>query len=296
MKDIFGFFRRAGGAPSADMAQAISEPVIVAPKAHNEEPDDGFVEWRRSRTRGGIEKREHNEFYEQYSVYGLDDQGRLCCRLYHRYPEEEREFGMSYSRALSFDEFNSRLLGELDRGDLTLGDYIECVSRAEALSPGEERPDIPIAREIDEADEQALRSFCDKLDNLKNKTGRSAQGVFRCDSESAVMGESLTMMFRRPLRYDAFDKEDPAVKRERVEYYDIEDIWIMGVCNRLKENGAKIDIISLSSAWVMDGKSVYLMTVEGLPGIEGRLLLAIAESTAISRFGFFSLDPTAVGR
>ena len=301
MKNPFSFLRRSQEKPEINNTiidkpepeKQDEKPEESAQKPGNapEKPKDGFVEWGRSRIRGGIEKRGRNIFFEQYSVYGLDGQEQLSCRLYHRYPEDERDFGLSYTRALSFGEFNSRLLYELDRGDMSLCDYSACMSRAEKLREEEADTKAELAPDLSEDEQTAIQAFFDSLDNLKDKSCRCAGGVFRCDAESAAMGESLTLMLRKPLRYDAYFKDDPSVKREPVAYYDIEDIWIMGVCNRLIESGAKIDILTLRSAWSLDSAAVYLMTADGLPGINGRLLLAIAESTAISRFGFYSLDP-----
>ena len=101
---------------------AVPEPEAIA-EPEPAEPYDGFDEWFRTRTRGGIERRERNDIFEEYCVYGADESGALTCRRYHRYPEHERDFDLSYSRTLTFDELIRRLLSELDMGDIKLPAY-----------------------------------------------------------------------------------------------------------------------------------------------------------------------------
>ena len=151
-------FKRKKPAPIPEQAvEIISAPVIETPKpqvapqkSEPQNPDDGFLEWYRTPTRGGIERRERNDFFEEYNVYGTE-KGALICRRYHRYPEHEREFDLSYSRALRFSEFNRRLLSELDRGGMKLGDYRDCIEKAEQLSGIDSDSSFEILSENDTA-------------------------------------------------------------------------------------------------------------------------------------------------
>ncbi len=127
MKNPFKRFRPAAEEPPT-VTEAPEPAVEAEPEPVPEVPKDSFTEWCRSQIRGGIERRERNDIFEAYSVYGVDG-GRLTCRYYHRYPEHEREFDLSDTRALSFNDFNRRLLSELDRGDLRLAAYNTIVSK-----------------------------------------------------------------------------------------------------------------------------------------------------------------------
>lgn len=297
MKNPFRFFRSNGKqntpqpAPEEPAAapSPIEEPVEEqTPAPPKDEPKDDFIEWLRSRTRGGIERRERNDIYEAYTVYGIDGEGQLTARLYHRYPEHEREFGLSYSRTLSFEEFNTRLLSELDKGGLTLAEYNDCIRRAEALSGLSEG--TTAYEGFEEGEPDALHDFCEGLENIKEKSYRHSEGIYRCDGESIIGGERLNIWFRRPIAHDALDGTPAGVSMTPISSYDIEDIWIMGVCNRLRESGAKCEYFLLRSEWSLNSESIYLIAAEGLPAIDGRVLIAVAESGNFYRFGFYSLN------
>ena len=118
MKNPFKFFRPSSEKPKTEpIADAPEETVIPTPtepeQPVKQPPADPFVEWCRSQVRGGIERRERNDIFEAYNVYGVDEHDRLTFRRYHRYPEHERDFDLSYSRTLTFEELNRRLLSEL---------------------------------------------------------------------------------------------------------------------------------------------------------------------------------------
>lgn len=295
MKNPFRFLKRSHHTDEETQTAAEEETVTeeeeieepVSEKTEN--PDDGFVEWLRSAQRGGIERRERNDIYETYSVYGADEQGRLICRLYHRYPEHERDFGLSYSRVLQFDEFNKRLLAELDRGDIKLGDYHACIEKAEQLcgiTPGEDGTYTGFSR----AEAEILRDFCEAADTLTDKEYRTGDGIFRCSCRSVVGDESLNLWFRRPLRHDALDTQVSGVSRVDIGGYDIESMWIMGVYNRISERCERCRVTKLVYDWSAEKETVFLMTLEGFGGIGGTLLLAVSDAAAFSRFGFYSLD------
>ncbi len=259
---------------------------IEAPPA--EPPEDRFTEWCRSQVRGGIERRERNDIFEAYSVYGTDEAGRLACRFYHRYPEHEKDFDLSYTRALSFDEFNRRLLSELDKGDLKLSEYHDCIQKAAALSQ-------MTSSEADyqgftDAELNVLQAFCDAIDTLKDKRYLHGDGIFSCECESIVGSESLNIRFRKPLPHDALSREIAGVSKKEVAGYDIDDMWILGVYNRLRERCSGCGVIQLTSEWSLEKESVLLISAEGFSGIDGTLLVAIAESSMFRRFGFYSLD------
>lgn len=265
------------GAPQGDPVKAEKAPR-----------DDGFVTWCRSKTQGGIERRERNDIYEAYSLYGTDQEGRLSCRYYHRYPEHERDFALSYSRVLTFAEFNSRLLGELDKGGLTLGEYHDCVRRAEEAA-AEAAQDIADYTGFTDEELAALRAFCEGLDNLGQKRYRYSDGVFHCEADSAVEAETLHLCFRRPLRHDALYGDTAGVSREKVGGYDIDDIWIMGVFNRLRDRCAACGVTRMISEWSLRHETVWLMTADGLDGVGGSLLVAVGEVENLVRFGFYTL-------
>ena len=269
-------------APEEPVTEAVpNEPVI-------EEAQDSFIEWCRTQVRGEIERRERNDIYEAYSVFGTDN-GQLICRFYHRYPEHERDFDLSYSRQLSFDEFNRRLLSELDKGDLKLSAYNECIEKA--ASQNQTPPvDAPAYDGFTEEESAALRAFCDSMDTLTDKEYRGGDGIFHCSCRSVVGEERLNLRFRKPLPHDALSADIPGVGKKSVEGYDIDDLWIMGIHNRLSERCDSVRITLLTAEWSLSHESVYLMAATGFPGIEGTLLLAVADEAAFPRFGFYSLD------
>ena len=275
--------------PQTEQEEAVSEQTEPAPPPPEENaPADDFIEWCRSQVHGGIERRERNDFFEEYSVYGTDGQGQLICRRYHRYPEHERDFDLTYNRKLSFDEFNRRLLSELDKGDLKLSAYNDCIQKAAQLSQIESQD--PPYEGFSESENDALKAFCEALDTLTGKEYRRTDGVFYCSCRSVVGDELLGLRFRKPLPYDALHTETAGVSRKPIEGYDIESLWIMGVANRLGECCKSRKITLLTSEWSMNKESVFLMTVEGFPGVDGTLLVAVADETAFPRFGFYSLD------
>ena len=64
----------------------------------------------------------------------------------------------------------------------------------------------------------------------------------------------------------------------------------MGVANRLGECSKSRRITLLTSEWSLNKESVFLMTVEGFPSVDGTLLVAVADEAAFPHFGFYSLD------
>ena len=297
MRNPFKRFRSApekDAPPAPEQAQALPPEPAPEPEPempHNdakEAPADPFIEWRRTKVQGGIERRERNDIFEAYSVYGTDDQGRLICRFYHRYPEHERDFDLSYSRVLSFCDFNKRLLAELDKYSITLQDYHACIAAAQELL--HEAPPFDPYMGFSAEEEEALRAFCDGMDNLIDKEYLHADGLFRCSCRSAVGDEKLALWFRQPLSFDAADTDVAGVGRQPVESYDIDNLWIMGVCNRLRDNCSACSVTLLTSQWSLSHESVYLMTIEGFRDVSGTLLLAVAPSDAFAHFGFYSLD------
>lgn len=295
MKNPFKRLRSSQKAEESPRQEPAIEPEETAPQPTEpealpaeEKAADDFTEWCRSQVHGGIERRERNDIFEEYSVYGKDGQDQLICRRYHRYPEHERDFGLSYSRKLSFDEFNRRLLSELDKGNLKLSDYNECIRKAAQLS-GIESP-ASSYEGFTESENDALKSFCEALDTLTDKEYRRTDGVFYCSCPSVVGDELLGLRFRKPLPHDALDTETAGVGRKTIEGYDIESLWIMGVANRLGECCNSRRITLLTSEWSLKKEAVFLMTVEGFPGVDGTLLVAVADEDAFPRFGFYSLD------
>lgn len=290
---------KASPAPNPDQILPVTEaepladdvpPAEEASSPAEKAPDDGFTEWRRSRTRGGVERRERNDFYEAYSVFGTDGDGKLICRCYHRYPEHEREFGLTYTRALSFEEFNRRLLAELDKGDIDLGDYRFCAEKAEQLqAPFADTETSAISSFTDE-ETAALQAFCEDIDTLKDKSFLHFDGVLQCECESVVGDVRLNIRFRKPIKYDAYSAQVPGVHKEPVNGYDITDLWIMGVYNRLRENCTSCAVTLLTSEWSVEKESLYLILAEGFPGVDGKLLTAVGEADSFRRFGFYSLD------
>ena len=290
------FRKKKGGDPAAEEKQ-IEQEKVEAPPAEGKEPDplpapaekepeDDFTEWCRSQVHGGIERRERNDIYEAYNVYGALSNGQLVCRRWHRYPEHEKDFGLSYSRELTFDEFNRRLLAELDRGDLKLSDYREVIRRAEALS-GEPEQDEEL---FSDSEQEAICLFCEGMDHLKDHSFLHQNGVLCCECESIAGGERLNIRFRKPLRHDALNAAIAGVKKESISGYDIENMWILGVYNRLYEKGASCRVTVLTSEWSLQKESVYLIEAKGFPVISGSLLIAVGESENFRRFGFYSLD------
>ena len=280
--------------PSAVQMPAESDPPVDEPSDEPSHapakgaPDDGFTEWCRSQVRGGIERRERNDIYEGYNVYGMDAEGRLVCRRWHRYPEHERDFALTYSRELSFGDFNRRLLSELDKGDLSTEDYRTAIIRAEAQNHVPDHSGN--SDSFSDAEREAVHAFCESLDNLKDKSYVTVSGVYRCECESAAGGERLNLWFRKPLRHDALNAEVSGVSKESISGYDIDDIWIMGIYNRLRERGAVCEVARITNEWGMNRQQVYLFSVTGLSGIDGDVLIAVSGSDNFARFGFYSLD------
>ena len=269
---------------------AVEKGDIISGRQKRTEEIDSFVEWGRSNLRGGIERRERNDIYEAYNVYGTDGEGRLICRRYHRYPEHEREFGVSYSRELRFEEFNSRLLGELDRCDMSLGDYLACIRSAEAITGFDSSDGEDAYEGFPEQEETILTGFCDHLDTLKDKGYLHRNGVFRCECESLYDPVKLNLWFRKPLPHDAIHAEVAGVKREEIGGYDIDHLWVMSVYNRLYERSESCKVTRLTSQWSVRHEKVYLVRCEGFKGIGGTLMAAIGEAEDFSRFGFYALD------
>ena len=263
-------------------------PVPCAPEPDSS-ADDGFTEWARSATRGGIERRERSDIYEMYSIYGADAAGQLCCRLYHRYPEHERSFNLSSSRALSFGDFNRRLLAELDQGGLKLDDYHACITNAERLT-GQPEDAPENYRGFSEEEEAALRAFCDSADILQGQRYLHSEGVLSCECGSAVGDERLNLRFRKPLPNDALMTDVAGVRREKLGIYDVDNLWIMGVCNRLRDRCERVGVFRLTSEWSLSHESLWLIRCEGFAGIGGDLLAAAGEADSFRRFGFYSLD------
>lgn len=294
MKSPFKFFRSSEKQNPELIAEAPEEviPELTDPEPPIEqEPVDPFVEWCRSQIRGGIERRERNDIFEAYNVYGVDEQNRLTCRRYHRYPEHERDFDLSYSRALTFDELNRRLLSDLDKGDIKLPVYNDCIAKARELC------DLPLPEAKDfngfsEDETSALHDFCEAFDTLTDQEYRTADGVFCCACRSVVGDEMLNLRFRKPLPHDALNGEIAGVSKTLIEGYDIESLWIMGVYNRLREQCQSCRVTVLTSEWSLAKESVFLMQAEGFPSVDGSLLLAVADEASFPRFGFYSLDFT----
>ena len=265
------------------------QPPVEPQKPEPEEPADGFDEWFRTPTRGGIERRERNDIFEAFNVYGVDEHDRLTCRRYHRYPEHERDFDLSYSRTLTFDELNRRLLSELDKGDIKLPAYHDCIAKARALR------DIPTPDAVEfigftENEVAALREFCEDFDTLTDKEYRSSDGVFCIACRSVVGDEQLNLRFRKPLPHDALDSEIAGVSKTPIEGYDIESLWIMGVYNRLRDRCQSCRVTLLTSEWSLQKEKIFLMQAEGFSPIDGTLLLAVADEASFPKFGFYSLD------
>ena len=270
---------------------APAEPESPAPEIPQEKPDDGFVEWYRTPTRGGIERRERNDIFEEYSEYGVDKNGALTCRRWHRYPEHEREFDLSYSRALRFDEFNRRLLAELDRGGIKLGDYSRCIDMAEQLGGADDTGSEPEA--LSDKDKQILEAFCEAMDTFQNKRYLHGEGTLSCECESVVGGEVFRIRFRKPLKYDALNEEISGVSRRAIEGYDIENLWLMSIYNRLRERCASYKVELLTSEWSVKKETIHLFRAEGFEGIGGALIIAAGDPSDMSRFGFWSMDFSA---
>lgn len=294
MKHPFKFFR-SSEKPKPEPIPKEPEEVIPEPAKPDlpieQAPVDPFVEWCRSQVRGGIERRERNDIFEAYNVYGVDEHNCLICRRYHRYPEHEREFDLSYSRTLTFDELNRRLLSDLDKGDIKLPVYNDCIAKARELC---DMP-LPATEEFNgfsEDETAALRDFCEGFDTLTDREYRTTDGVFCCACRSVVGDEMLNLRFRKPLPHDALSGEIAGVSKTPIEGYDIESLWIMGVYNRMRERSQSCRVTVLTSEWSLTKESVFLMQAEGFPAINGTLLLAVADEASFPRFGFYSLDFT----
>lgn len=294
MKNPFKRFRSPRKEENTPQPEEKSIPDEEAPLQTEPEPvekttpEDDFVEWCRSQVHGGIERRERNDIFEEYTVYGTDGQGRLVCRRWHRYPEHERDFDLAYSRNLNFDEFNRRLLSELDKGYLKLSVYNDCIEKAARLT--QTASQVPPYEGFTESENAALKAFCEAFDTLTDKEYLRSDGVFCCSCRSVVGDERFSLRFRKPLPHDALYTETAGVSRKPVEGYDIENLWIMSVANRLGECCTSRKITLLTSEWSLNKESVYLMTVEGLPAVGGTLLVAVADEAAFPHFGFYSLD------
>ena len=270
------------------VSNTAAQPAPPQPDAEKRsQKDDSFILWCRTNTRGGIERIERNNIYEAYGEYGADTDGRLIYRYYHRYPEHERGYDLSDERVLSFDAFNTRLLSELDRGDIRLGDYHACISKAQQ---NDSHADTGNNNGFNETETAILRRFCEDIDTLKDKTYRSSEGIFRCEGVSVIGDETLDILFRKPLKNDALYREVSGVDRSAADAYGIDDLWIMGVVNRLRERCASCRVETLKSAWSLKGETVCLIICEGFDGIQGDLIVAAAQISDLIRFGFYSLD------
>ena len=296
MRNPFKRFKaQKGPEPEKVVEPAVEESIeetenVIAEEPVVEEPKDSFIEWRRTQIRGGIERRERNDIFEAYSVFGTDESEKLICRYYHRYPEHEKDFDLSSTRVLTFDEFNRRLLSELDKGDMKLDDYLFCIEKAEELSDDTENSDEPAGADFTEDEIVTLHDFCEALDTLEEKTYINQNGVYSCEGKSVVGEEVLNIRFRKPIRHDPLDAEIAGVKKEAAEGYDIENLWIMGVYNRLYEHSSSCKVTRLTSEWSLEKESLYLIRMEGFKGIDGALLVAVGEADQFRRFGFYSLD------
>ena len=293
MKNPFKRFRSAKENPIENQQpqpDITEENTPTEPESEPEKaPEDPFVEWRRSQVRGGIERRERNDIFEAYNVYGTDEKNQLICRHYHRYPEHERDFDLSYERVLSFDELNRRLLAELDKGDIKLDAYNYCITKARQLC------DIPAPELADytgftESETSSLRAFCEAIDTLTDKEYRTTDGYFCCSCRSVAENQHLNLRFRKPLPHDASFTDIAGVNKKQIEGYEIDSLWILGVYNRLNEQSARCRVNILTSEWSLDKEFVYLIEAEDLSGVDGTLLLAVADEAAFVRFGFYSLD------
>lgn len=298
MKNPFKFFKSSADKkavnpePVPDIEQedeAFTDTVKEETSSAEETPDDGFVEWCRSQVRGGIERRERNDIYEAYSVYGKGASGQLTCRYYHRYPEHERDFDLSSERALSFTDFNKRLLSELDKGDIHLADYNACIEQAQRLSNTAVSDGTPYEGFTDE-ENVILRDFCESMDTLADKEYGSGDGIFRCTCRGTVGDDTLNLWFRKPLCHDALYTDVAGISRSPIEGYDIDNLWIMGIYNRLSERCERCKVTLLTYEWSLNKETVYLMTAQGFPSIGGTLLIAVSDTVSFSRFGFYSLD------
>ncbi len=292
-------FKRKKPSPEPEVIPAIHapEPAPVEPvpektvEPEPKEPGDGFDEWFRTPTRGGIERRERNDIFEEYRVYGADKDGRLTCRRWHRYPEHEREFDLSYSRALRFDEFNRRLLEELDKGDMKPGDYNRCIENAERLSGSDNAGTV--SKVLSDEEKQLLEAFCDGMDTLTNRSYLHSEGTLSCACESVVGGETLQLRFRKPLKHDALNADVSGVSRKPIEGYEIENLWIMSIYNRLREKCSACKACVLTSEWSINRESIHLFIAEGFEGIGGALMIAVGSPADMKKLGFWSLDFSA---
>lgn len=292
MKNPFKRFRSKSEKPIE-----IQEPEpeitkeIIPPEPEQPEdtvPSDPFVEWCRSQVHGGIERRERNDIYEAYNIYGTDDQDRLICRHYHRYPEHERDFDLSYSRVLTFDELNRRLLAELDKGDIKLSAYHECIAKARQLCDVS-APGCADYEGFSEDETASLRAFCEAIDTLTDKEYRTADGYFCCSCRSVAEEHHLNLRFRKPLPHDALFCDIAGVSKKQIDGFMIDSLWILGIYNRLYEQCSRCQVNVLTSEWSLDKESVYLLQADGFSHIDGTLLLAVADEESFARFGFYSL-------
>lgn len=301
MKNPFRRFR--GEKPSA-VSPATEQPAVSEPPAEPiraesiraaapapdppvpETPTDSFVEWCRSNVRGGVERRERNDIFEAYNVYGVDGD-RLVCRCYHRYPEHQRDFELSLNRSLRFDEFNRRLLSELDRGDLTLEKYSDSIANAQRLTA--DTVEVGYAP-LSETELKALDRFLESLDTLTVKERLFSCGVLRLECESVIGAEELNLWFRKILPFDAAFGEVAGVTRTPIKGYEIESLWVMSLYNRLCERCSACEVHLLTSSWSVTQASVYLLTARGFPDIDAPLLIAVGDRAGFLHFGFYALD------
>lgn len=265
-----------------DRAEETSDRAIEAAEMDIPE-DDSFTEYCRSQVHGGIERRERNDIFEEYTVYGADKDGSLICCRYHRYPEHEREFDLSYNRKLTAEEFNRRLLSELDRGDIKLADYQRCMMLVQKTKSS---PDTALT----DSDMTLLHDFCESLDTFTGQEYLHPEGIFSCGCESVVGAEPMQLRFRRSLAQDAFDTDIPGVSKKPIEGYDIENLWMMSLFNRVRENSKVVKAWLLSSEWSIRHESVHLFLTEDFAGLSGKVLIAAGDPSDMSRFGFWSLS------
>ena len=125
---------------------------------------------------------------------------------------------------------------------------------------------------------------------MKGQTFLHSEGALSCECESVVGEEFLQIRFRKPLRHDAINEEIGGVTRKPIEGYDIENLWIMSIYNRLREKCAACKVSLLTYEWSAAKEAVHLLIAEGFEGIGGTLMIAVGSPEDMSRFGFWSLD------
>lgn len=261
---------------------------ILSPEESISEVSDSFIEWFRTPTRGGIERRERNDIFECYGVYGCDTDGRLIYRYYHRYPEHERDFSLSYNRQLDFKSFNNRMLTELDSDSIKLSDYYECIAKAEEISGI--TSDMSDNSALSDNDIATIRIFCDSLDILQGQSYLARDTSLSCECESVVGGDRLIIRFRKSVTHDPIIEDVAGVKKETIGGYDIDNLWIMGIFNRLRDNCDAVKVYSLTSEWSLSGDSLYLFNAVGFKDISCDLIIAAGAADSFRKFGFYSLS------